>query len=86
VTDGYRCKLPLEKYLHSIRFFWRTKTNVEKAVDTAKKREDGARRIEELRQRQIYIAYERRKGKASADIGIEELQIVIRSSIGGANV
>jgi hypothetical protein len=47
VTDGL--KLPLEKYLHSMRKMLSYKNQREKAVDTAKKRGDGARRIEEVR-------------------------------------
>jgi hypothetical protein len=56
VSDGY--KLPLEKYLHSIRKMLTLKNQQEKAVDSAKKREDEARRIEEPRQRQKAYANE----------------------------
>ena len=59
VTEGF--KLPLEKYLHSMRKMLSYKNQREKAIDTAKKREDGARRIEELRQRQI--AHENRQAR-----------------------
>ena len=60
VTEGF--KLPLEKYLHSMRKMLSYKNQREKAINTAKKREDDARRIEELRQRQI--AHERRQARA----------------------
>jgi hypothetical protein len=59
VTEGF--KLPLEKYLHSMRRMLSYKNQREKAITTAKRREDDARRIEEVRQRQI--AYERKQGR-----------------------
>jgi hypothetical protein len=61
VTEGF--KLPLEKYLHSMRKLLSHKTQQEKTINTAKKREDDARRIEELRQRQIHVAYESRQAR-----------------------
>jgi hypothetical protein len=67
VTEGV--KLPLEKYLHSMRKMLSYKNQREKAIDTARKREDDARRIEEVRQRRI--AYENKQArireKQSAD-------------------
>jgi hypothetical protein len=77
-----RYKLPLEKYLRSIRKNLAYKNQREKAVDTVKKRENDARRIEELRQRQI--AYEsrqtRERERQSAQIGIYRRAADVRRS------
>jgi hypothetical protein len=54
------------------------KNQREKAVDTVKKREDEARRIEELRQQIAYESRqtrEREKPKSGVQIGIEERQM-----------
>jgi hypothetical protein len=74
VTDGY--KLPLEKYLCSIRKMLAYKNQREKAVDTAKKRKDESKCPEEL-----YGSGKKRmrtnkleKGRSRVQMGIEERQ------------
>jgi hypothetical protein len=71
-----------EKYLHSMRKMLSYKNQREKAIDTAKKREDDARRIKEVRQRQI--SYESRqarvKEKQSADRDTRTAEVRRRSS------